>query len=392
MSDKIETKADAEGRRALLISQLKARMASDADITEAQYDEVKLWNKELDAIAGLIKVFNEEEEARVRAETGGEPAAKQDMEGFTFDMTEWNALHSRGGVEGLKGRQFDIDVSKFLFDAPTTRSTWGPESTRFRGPVLDPLREPSLLDALPKIQSNQMAAVYVRQTAQTNTVAKRAENVAAVEQEFAATEISTTIPMVSAYTEVTGEEIADEATIMSIIRNRLPLLARVAVDADLVTDAMAVTGINAVTTAATEARVVKLLDGITDIGSKVFTPADLVVTNLKTYSAVRKIRTTQGVYYFGGPEADGVRSFWGVPVVINHGMTNHEALAFASRAWTAVVLKGGAKIYVTDSHGTNFIKNVFTLRVDLPALGLWYHAKAITNYDITLGNDTGYAI
>ena len=394
MSDKIKTKEDAIGRRKELRDKIKEYLLKHDDIKTEQYDEIAVWNKELDALANLIKIFNEEEEARSQAEKEDSPAGltTDGLPDIGFDSAGW-AEQAKNGVEAVKSKRFEIDTIKFLLtDAPVTRTNWAPESTRFRPTVMQPLRQPSLLESLPTVQVNQMMAVYVRQNSQTNTVAARAEGAEAVEQEFGSTEISTTIPMVSAFTEVTGEEIEDESTILGTIRTRLPLLARVAVDSSLIIAAKAVTGINSITTAANEDRLTHVLDGLTDIGSKVETEADLIVTKLKTYSAVRKITTTDGIYLFGGPDTEGVRSFWGVPVVINNGMADHEILAFSSRAWVAVALKGGARIYVTDSDGTNFKKNIYTLRVDLPALGLWYHSKAITLLDITLGNDTGYVL
>ena len=392
---KITNKVDALGRRKILWDKVKATMAAD-ELTSDQLTEVVSWNLELDAIGAALSMFNQEEKELAEAEAAAEGQSKEAKGGgddpFNFDIARWNELYDAGRAEALKGHEFEVGMLPFLFDAPVTTTNWAPESTRFRGVVLQPIRQPSLLDALPTVQVNQKSAVYMRQGAETNSVATRAENAAAAEQEFAAAQVSTVIPTVSAYTEVTGEEMEDEPTILSIIRNRLPILARVAVDSALITAAKGVTGINTTTTAAMSVRLTEILDGFTDIGAAVQTEADIAVCTLKTYAAVRKIRNTTGDYYFGGPAVEGAKSFWGIPVIINNGMTNHEILQFASQAWTAVALKGGAKIYMTDAHGSNFTKNVHTLRVDLAALGLWYHAKAITLLDITLGADVGYTI
>ena len=250
----LKTKEEVVGKRKELRSKIKELLTSNDGLTAEQYDEIATWNKELDALASLISVFNEEAKDKIEAEAEAEAESK-DVDGsedlvtdapfdFGFDIKSWNKL-AKGGAAAVKAKRFGIDTKKFLLgDAATTRTTWSPESTRFRSIVLQPLRQPSLLDALPKVQVNQMAAVYVRQNSQTNTVATRAEGADAAEQEFASTQISETIPMVSAFTEVTGEEVEDEASIMGVIRNRLPLLARVAVDNALITGAKAVTGIN----------------------------------------------------------------------------------------------------------------------------------------------------
>ena len=336
----IKTLVEAKARRTVVADQVKHVMLVDGDIKPEDFDKVITWNKELDAIAAIISVFNQEEKDRAEEEAGGLPKGREkDADGnvLTFDSAAWMEAHGRGGPEALKGTNFPVDSYGFLFDAPVTRTTWAPESTRFRPVVQQPIRQPSLLDVLPKVNVNQTSAVYMRQAAETNEVATRAENANAAEQEFSAAEISQVIPMVSAFTEVTGEEISDEPTIMSLIQNRLPMLARVAVDNALITGAKGVTGVNELTTVSADIRLTEILDGLTAIGSVVQTDADLAVTSLKTYHAIRKIRDTQGRYYFGMPTADGARSFWGIPVVINNGMANHEILEFSSRAWTAVV-------------------------------------------------------
>ena len=68
MSDKIKTKEDAVGRRKELRDKIKEYLLKQDDLKTEQYDEIAVWNKELDALANLIKIFNEEEEARSQAE------------------------------------------------------------------------------------------------------------------------------------------------------------------------------------------------------------------------------------------------------------------------------------------------------------------------------------
>lgn len=99
-------------------------------------------------------------------------------------------------------------------------------------------------------------------------------------------------------------------------------------------------------------------DAITEmrIGTSLSEPT-LFVTSPKTWSAVRRIKSTQGQYIVGDPLSEAVASIWGIPVVVTTAVADGEAFLFDTNRFGSVLVREGVSMH-TGYSGTDFIDNV----------------------------------
>jgi HK97 family phage major capsid protein len=92
-----------------------------------------------------------------------------------------------------------------------------------------------------------------------------------------------------------------------------------------------------------------------------------------------------GRYYWGGPQAQGPRTLWGVPVVQNFFLP--QGTGYLAN-WRKMVLwdREQANISVSDSHADFFIRNLIAILAELRAAMGVIRPSAFVEVDLSAGS------
>ena len=82
-----------------------------------------------------------------------------------------------------------------------------------------------------------------------------------------------------------------------------------------------------------------------------------VVFNPTNWTAVKLLRTADGIYIWGNPSEEGPDRIWGLPVRQTTAMTAHTALVGAFRPHAQVTRRQGITVTLSTEHASYFIEN-----------------------------------
>lgn len=83
----------------------------------------------------------------------------------------------------------------------------------------------------------------------------------------------------------------------------------------------------------------------------------LFITSPTTWSAIRRIKSTQGLYVLGDPLHEAVSALWGVPVLITTACTDGQGVLLDTNKFGTALLREGIVMHQGFS-GTDFIQNI----------------------------------
>lgn len=183
------------------------------------------------------------------------------------------------------------------------------------------------------------------------------------------------------FLNVTDEMLSDFAQMSSFINGRLGYMVQSLEDVQLISGSgtnqirgiLNRTGIQTISGAANTVdqflRAIEYVRGANGVG---FGQPDAVVINPLDWLKVRLTKDTNGQYLFGGPGYapygtggfSNVSFMWGVPVVATTAIAQGTALAGAFRTAAQIFRRMGLTIESTNSHASNFIANIITIRAE----------------------------
>ncbi|MCP4871629.1 MAG: phage major capsid protein [Proteobacteria bacterium] len=233
-------------------------------------------------------------------------------------------------LEGNKDGQIELDMGlKELKADFLTTAGWPPESIR-TGVVVDAVTRPlQVTDIMPMGNTGMAAVVYMEETTRTHAAAETAEAGTYPESTFELTEKSSTVRKVADSVPVSDEQLEDVAMVGSYLEGRLNFGIQQRLDQQIISgDGIApnLTGILNTAGIQTNANAGEpvpdtIYNCIVDIQVTGRAQATHVLLHPTDWSAIRLLRTADGIYIWGSPSEQGTPRIWGLPVVSNEVLT-----------------------------------------------------------------------
>lgn len=385
---------EAEGKLTAKQNELANIFAQARDGGEGTIDLSKV--KGYDDPAAAIKALNDEmtdlgtevdklkavhtAAGNVDALTPGSEPDAPGTKGGTVDPYERIVKSAAFKNIGQKAEIADVTL-KTLFE---TSAGWAPESTRSGVVVPDAQRPVQVTDLLPQLTTGQAAYKYMEETTFTNNAAERAEGAAYGESAFALTERSATIESVGTFVPITDEQLEDVSEADEYLRSRLAFAVRQRVDGQILVGngtTPNIEGINNVSGIQTQA---KSTDPVPDAVYKAMTKVKVtgrampnaVIAHPNDWQDVRLLRTSDGIYIWGSPSEAGPARIWGVQVVESDAQTENTMVVGDFANYSALVVRRGLEVRVSDSHSDYFVKGKQALRAGVRLATVWYRPAA----------------
>ena len=350
--------------------------------TTAKVEAIKAMNAELDDLGKKRDQANQLIESRKRADemSNAQPVPKADpspaaRKSLGEMVMESPALKNKGQTSSL-----DVDL-KTLFERT---AGFAPESVRIPRVEPYPVRPLMVADLLPVLPTSQAAIKYMEETTFTNNAAETAESGTYGEAALAFTERSVPVEKIAVWLPVTDEQLEDVPSMAAYINNRLAYMLEARLDSQILNgngtppNLMGTLNVSGIQTQA------KGADPTPDAFYKAFTllrtvgfaEPDVVFMNPADWQDIRLLRTSDGIYIFGSPLDPGVERMWGIRVVLSMAVVANTGIVGAYGQYSALYMKRGLEIKVTDSHDTYFISGKQAIRADMRCSLVHFRPKA----------------
>jgi len=350
--------------------------------TAAKVEAIKAMNAELDDLGKKRDQANQLIESRKRADelANAQPVPKADpspaaRKSLGELVMESAALKSKGQTSSL-----DVDL-KTLFERT---AGFAPESVRIPRVEPYPVRPLMVADLLPVLPTSQAAIKYMEETTFTNNAAETAEGGTYGEAALAFTERSVPVEKIAVWLPVTDEQLEDVPSMAAYINNRLAYMLEARLDSQILNgngtppNLMGTLNVSGIQTQA------KGADPTPDAFYKAFTllrtvgfaEPDVVFMNPADWQDIRLLRTSDGIYIFGSPLDPGIERMWGIRVVLSMAVVANTGIVGAYGQYSALYMKRGLEIKVTDSHDTYFISGKQAIRADMRCSLVHFRPKA----------------
>lgn len=358
----------------------------------AKAAEIRTRNEELGALKNEIDTLKAVEAAalasveREDTEAGDEPGTKAIKERAFKPMGEafveskaFKGYEPGAGVGPVA--HVDVDL-KTLF---ATSAGWAPESLRTGIVSMYPTRPaPVVVDYLPQIPTKMAAVKYMEETTFTNSAAETAEGSAYPESALALTERSKTVYKIPTFLPVTDEQLEDVDEAEAYVNSRLVFFLQQRLDLQVLTgdgNAPNILGTESVSGIQTQALGTDPIpDAIYKVARKIrddgFADPGVVFIRAAKWETVRLMRTADGVYIWGHPSASGPEQIWGLPVVQTNAPTATKAIIGDYQHHSALYVRRGVDIQVSNSHSTYFVEGKLAIRADVRVAMVHYRPKA----------------
>jgi len=239
-------------------------------------------------------------------------------------------------------------------------------------------------DLLPVLPTSQAAIKYMEETTFTNNAAETAEAGTYGEAALAFTERSVPVEKIAVWLPVTDEQLEDVPSMAAYINNRLAYMLEARLDSQILNgngtppNLMGTLNVSGIQTQA------KGADPTPDAFYKAFTllrtvgfaEPDVVFMNPADWQDIRLLRTSDGIYIFGSPLDPGIERMWGIRVVLSMAVVANTGIVGAYGQYSALYMRRGLDIKVTDSHDTFFIAGKQAIRADMRCAVVHFRPKA----------------
>jgi len=362
--------------------------------------EIKTW---MDEVSNLEYV----EEARAKAFGNTEPAAAAPEDrapdgsiksvGEQFIASEdYRALV---GPKGLKsGRRPDISMDLGLKTTLTEGTTGTPgggyslvSTPQVLPGVLPLLYAPlTIADLIPSGATDSAYMRYLVEASHTNAAATVAEGAAKPEGAETFTAVDTVLHKIAEVFTVTDEMLADYPFIRAFLDNRGVLDVRIQEEAQLLNgDGTGANLTGLLNRSGLQTAIVKgtapstgtdtdmdvIYRQITAIRTTAFAEPNAVVIDPTAWQNVLLTKSSQGIYYAGGPFAPNADSLWGKRVVVTPRMAAGTALV-GDFNQAQIFRKGGLTVEASNQHQDYFQKNLTMIRIEERLMLLVYRPGA----------------
>ncbi len=360
-----------EGDTTAKVAGLKAINEELADLNKKSVEMSALMTarKSMDDAAGLTS----EPEVKGNPGESHEPQQKS----FGRMIIESKAFTQKGSNAFLP----DINM-KTLFE---TAAGWAPFVTRLPGYVASPVRKPSVLNFIPQYNTNQNSIKYMLESTftATNTVEK-AEGTALGEAALVLTETTRPVEKIGAFIPVTDVQLEDDANIEQYLTDRLTLQVRNRIEAQCIMGTGVtplLLGTNSLSSPNTQAKgadatpdtFYKAMIKIRSVG---FAEPSAVFINPNDWQDIKLLRTADGIYIYGNPQATGEDNMWGVPLCVTMAVTENTAYVGDYANYSAFYWRKGMEIAISSGYSTYFTEGKQAVRITTRGAMVHFRDKA----------------
>ncbi len=302
-----------------------------------------------------------------------EDLSPQAQIGRALDQNEafQNAFTQRGGLQHAIGTKFhlDLDPVNTLFQ---TSAGWAPQIVRSGRVALTAQEPPKVMDLLPAMTTRQAGYAYMEETTYTNAAAPTAEAAALPESALQLTPRSESLEAIGTVLPATMQQLQyiDEAR--SYIQNRLPLMVRQAVDAQVINGNGTSPNIAGVigttrTSIATQAKgtdstMDQIRKAITKIRHTAQAEPTGVALNSTDSESIYLEKDSTGRYKYLNPGTGALFMPWGLRFVEANRLTAGTGIVADFMRHTAFIYRTGVTVEVTDTHQDDFSKLRYMFR------------------------------
>ena len=279
--------------------------------------------------------------------------------------------------KGLVRRTVELKDYKFL--TPRQQKTLFERTAGFEPEVIRIPRievtgtQPLVIaDLAPNETTTQSSINYMKETTFTNATDTVAEGATKPEVTLEYTEQTNPIQKIAGFIPVTEEQLMDASQVEALLNSRLSTMIGLTEQDQLLNgDGVApnLLGYLNVPGLQTEAKGIAPdtnEDTIYRCWTKVvnspgFSNPTALVINPTNWQTIRLRKTTEGAYIFGAPSVAGPMTLWGLPVVVTNAIAAGTALVGDFAAFSTIWRRMGLTIKTTDSHDSNFIRNIWVI-------------------------------
>ena len=311
------------------------------------------------------------------------------------------ALHLENiGPDALNG----YDIRAALFQ---TGAGWAPPQIRSGRVELTPQQQPTLLDVIPQIQTALDTIRYMEETTFTNTAAFVAEQTATPtiavprgtdsgggtatptepipEAALQLTERAVPVEWLPISIPVTLQQLQDVAGIQGYIDSRLRFMLEDVLDRMVlagngntpnIRGTLNVAGIQTKAKAGSDDIFDKIHEVMTDIMSDGQATPDTIILHPNNWHAIRTEKDANMNYKYGPPYLEGDLPVFGLRKIVTTHVPENTAVLGAYGAYSALHMRTGIAIDVTDSHGYDFRAGILRIRAMLRTAMVHYRPKA----------------
>lgn len=288
------------------------------------------------------------------------------------------------GAEGNVVEVAGFNPAHELKATMTTSAGFAPEATRSRPTLFSAQEQPTVLDAYPTVNTNQVAVVYMEETTYTNAAAAIAEAGAYAESTLVFTERSAPVRKVGHMMAVTDEQLDDVDGMRGTLDNRMTLMVRQKVSDQLVNGSgtspqlpglLNVAGIQT-QAKGTDPTFDAFLKAIVKIADTAKGRANVIFMTPLDWQDIALTRTTDGVYILGNPSQVIEPRLWGLPIVFTNAPASGTAIVLDT-LYVEAAFKRGIEFQITNSHASEFANGVQRIRADVRLANVVYRPAAV---------------
>jgi HK97 family phage major capsid protein len=255
---------------------------------------------------------------------------------------------------------------------PLSLTGYTPQAIRLPTIITPGEMENRVADLIPQGNTNQNSIPYMEETTTTNGAVEVAEGATKPPSEILFTEKTSPVRKIATILPVTDELFADAPGMRSYVENRLRTFVKQREDGQLLVgdgSAPNLRGILNISGIQTQAKGSDptpdaIFKAMTKIEVNAFLDASGVVMHPNDWQDIALLRTADGIYIWGSPNAAVTKRIWGLPVVTTTRITENTALVGAFRDASQIFRRSELAFAVSDQHSDFFAKNLLALRVE----------------------------
>lgn len=349
----------------------------DRDFSEDETKNLTAWNeamaplvdevKQLEAIKAAAEANDAEHERLTRAQgiihASGQqkadaPPRVKSIREIIDESADFKAL-----AEG-KAHTATVEIPSAQFKTLLALTDMYPnaQTTPFREMAVE-MR--TVRDLFAEGNTTSNVVQYWEETSQTNNAAAVAEGGTKPESALDFTLRSNIVEKVATWLPVTREMLQDVPQMRSLIENRLRFFIGMEVDDQLINGNGTSPNISGIldrsgvqTTAATAGdQLDAFLTAMTLIRVNAFAEPDGIVMHPNDFADIATLRTADGIYLLGNPQADPNFRLWGLPIRVTTTRTEGTAIVGAFRTMAQIFEREGVTVTASTEHSTYFIEN-----------------------------------
>lgn len=356
----------------------------DRDFTEDESANLITWNeamaplvdevKRLEIIEAAAKTNDAEHERLTKGtgivhpngETKGQSRAEyKALVEMMGEQQEFKALADQGRgtatIEVPQERFFNPAQYKTL----VTLATYVPQNERQPGILDMALETRSVRDLFRQGRTTANTIEYYEETTFTNNAAAVSEGGTKPESAIGFTLRSDATRKLAHWIPVTREALMDIPLMEGYIEGRLRFGLEREIEDQIINGDGTAPNISGIldrvgiqTTAATAANQIDaFMTAITLIQVNAFAQPSGIIMHPNDYAAVATLRTADGIYLLGNPQATPNISMWGLPIRVTTAATENTAIVGAFSTMAQILYREDITITASSEHSTYFIEN-----------------------------------